>query len=343
MKHWKFISLFTMALVSYLFLLQAGAGEKRVVRDMVGRKVVVREKAERIITTFKPAALCLLSLGLCDRLVGIDSHSKHDKLQLGVYPGIADLPPVGRKSTGLNLETIMHLKPDLVLLYAQKDGIKIADRLVKYGIPALVILPETFEGLNRTLMLIAEAVGEPARAARVMSESNRLLSFVAGKVRQVPEEERKIVYYASSEGVFSTATGSLLQDEIISRAGGVNAGHELSGYFREISPEQFIQWDPDLVAASLSARAQAARVLSRPEFKQVKAVANGEVYLFPSNLAPWDFPSPLSTLGVLWLGKRLYPERFEDLDVIAEIDRFHQVLFKKSFTAMEGELKDRLE
>ena len=213
---------------------------------------------------------------------------------------------------------------------------------MEYGIPALVILPETFEGLNRTLMLIAEAVGEPARAAKVMGESNRLLSFVAGKVSQIPEERRKVVYYASSKGVFSTATGSLLQDEIISRAGGVNAGHELSGYFREISPEQFIQWNPDLVAASLSARAQAARVLSRPEFKQVKAVANGEVYLFPSNLAPWDFPSPLSTLGVLWLGKRLYPDRFEDLDVNAEIDRFHQVLFKKSFTAMEGALRDRL-
>jgi len=343
MKRWKFISLFMMTLLSYCFLSPVGAGEKRVVRDMVGREVALHPGAERIITTFKPAALCVLSLGLSDRLVGIDSHSKHDKLQLGVYPGIADLPGVGRKSTGLNLETIINLKPDLVVLYAQKDGIKIADRLVKHDIPALVILPESFDGLKQALVLMAEAAGEPERAEKVLTACDRLLDIVSERIRDIPENKRKVVYYASSKGVFSTATGSLLQDEIIGRAGGVNAGHALSGYFREISPEQFIKWDPDLIVSSIHGRVQVKRTLSRPEFKQVKGVAGGQVFLFPSNLAPWDFPSPLSTLGVLWLGKRLYPDRFEDIDLMSEIDRFHQDLFKKTFTDMEGELKDRLQ
>ena len=66
------------------------------------------------------------------------------------------------------------------------------------------------------------------------------------------------------------------------------------------------------------------------------------MYTFPSNLAPWDFPSPLSTLSVLWLGKRLYPDRFEDVDLAAEVDRFHVTLFEKSFAAMGGDLNDRL-
>ncbi len=343
MKYRKRVSFFALAFVSFFFLSSICAGANRVVKDMVGREVIVHEKAERIITTFKPAALCVLSLGLSDRLVGIDSHSKHDKLQLRVCPGIAVLPGVGRKSTGLNLETIIHLKPDLVVLYAQKDGIKIADRLMAHDIPSVVIVPESFDGLRQALGLIAEAAGEPERAEKVLEVCDRLLGIVRERTRDIPEDERKVVYYASSKGAFSTATGSLLQDEIISRAGGRNAGHALSGYFREISPEQLIKWNPDLIVSSINGRAQVKRALSRPEFKQVKAVANRAVYLFPSNLAPWDFPSPLSTLGVLWLGKRLYPDRFEDLDMISEIDRFHKVLFKKSFTALEGALKDRLE
>lgn len=313
----------------------------RMVTDMVGRDVALREQTERIITTFKPAALCVLSLGLSDHLVGIDTHSKHDRLQVSVCPRIADLPGVGRKSTGLNLETIVNLKPDLVLLYAQKDGIKIADRLVSLGIPALVILPETFQGLQKTLGLIAEAAGRPTCTGPAFCETERVLSLVGRRVGDMPPGERKTVYYASSMGMLSTATGSLLQDEIIRKAGGNHAGHALTGYFKEISPEQFIKWNPDVVVFSCAGRKNVASVTARPHFEQVRAVADGQLYVFPSDLAPWDFPSPLSTLGVLWLADKLYPERFADVDMPEETDRFHYALFKKRFSEMGGRLKDR--
>lgn len=312
------------------------------ITDMVGREVAFEKKAERIVTTFKPAALCVLSLGLSDKLVGIDANSKHDRLQLAVCPQIVHLPGVGSKSTGLNLETIIHLGPDLVLLYAQKDGIRIADRLSAHGIGALIVVPETFDGINTTLGIIAEAVGEPERAERVIRASNRLLDRVAGKIAHIPVDQRKVVYYGSSKGVFSTTTGNMLQDDMIHRAGGINASHGLRGYFREISPEQFIQWNPALVVVARPAGAQAAMLASRPQFKMVRAVADGRIYLFPSDLSPWDLPSPLSTIGVLWLGKRLYPGHFEDLDLMAEIDHFHEVLFGKRFSAMGGSLADRV-
>ncbi|MFZ7110791.1 MAG: ABC transporter substrate-binding protein [Desulfatiglandales bacterium] len=320
----------------------AWSGQSGFITDMVGRKVALEPGVERIITTFKPAALCVLSLGLSDRLVGVDSHSKKDPLQLSVFPEIVRLPGVGTKTTGLNLEEIIHLKPDLVLLYAQKDGIRLADRLVEQGIPALIILPETFAGLESALRLIAWAADQQGRADRVLKEGERILDLVEKRVGSISGNQRKVVYYASSMGLFSTTTGSLIQDEIICKAGGANASHGLTGYFREISPEQFIKWNPDLIAVSMHGRGQAVRVLSRPEFRQVRAVETGRMYLFPSNLAPWDFPSPLSTLSVLWLGKRLYPDRFEDVNLEAEIDRFHVTLFGKSFTAMGGDLNDRL-
>jgi iron complex transport system substrate-binding protein len=48
-------------------------------------------------------------------------------------------------------------------MYAQKDGVKTADRLVKAGIPAIVVLPETFDSLKSTLRLMARGGGR-ARA-----------------------------------------------------------------------------------------------------------------------------------------------------------------------------------
>ena len=310
----------------------------RTVTDMVGRTVTVPHQAQRLVTTFKPAALCVTALGLQDRLVGIDSDSKNDRLQLAVEPSIARLPAVGQKSTGINFEAMLSVKPDLVIMFAQKDGIAIADRLVEHGVAAIVILPESIDSLYATLELIAGAAGLPERAGRAIGACRHVVDLTTARVADVPADQRKQVYFASPRGVFSTATGDLLQDEIITLAGGVHSGGGLSGYFREISPEQFIAWNPDVVVISGHAAPRTRTVLDQPQFSGVKAIANDSIYGFPSNLAPWDFPSPLSVLGVLWLAEKCYPQQFGDVDLAAEIDQFHKALFGKGFRELGGKI-----
>lgn len=316
----------------------ADAGDRRVT-DMVGRKVAVPARARRLVTTFKPASLCVTALGLQDRLVGIDTDSKRDPLQLAVDPSIADLPAVGRKSLGLNFEAILSVKPDLVILYAQKDGIAIADRLIGHGVAAIVILPEKMETLYDTLRLIADAAGGARQADTAIAECRRVVRLVGQRVAAIEADRRKRLYFASPRGIFSTATGDLLQDEMITMAGAVNVAHHLSGYFREISPEQFIDWNPDIVLLSGHRHHGSHDMLQQPQFAGVTAVANGRIYKFPSNIAHWDFPSPLSALGILWLAETCYPEQFADIDLAAEIDRFHLALFGKRFADLGGQLE----
>ncbi|BBO82089.1 hypothetical protein DSCO28_26550 [Desulfosarcina ovata subsp. sediminis] len=323
------------------FAAHAHAGPAaRQVTDMVGRSVTVPAKAWRLVTTFKPASLCVTALGLQDNLVAVDTDSKRDRLQLAVNPAIADLPAVGQKSTGINFEAILAVNPDLVVLFAQKDGIAIADRLRDHGVAAIVILPEKIESLYATLDLIAGAAGQPEKADRAVAACRRMVELAGRRVAPVLPAQRKTVYFASALGVFSTATGDLLQDEMIALAGGIHAGHGMSGYFREISPEQFIAWNPDLVVISGATAQRARRVLQQPQFAGVSAVAAGRISDFPSNIAPWDFPSPLSVAGILWLAEKCYPEQFGDIDVDAEIDRLHRTLFGKGFHELGGTLSD---
>jgi iron complex transport system substrate-binding protein len=312
----------------------------RTVTDMLGRTVTVPPKAQRLVTTFKPASLCVAALGLQGRLVAIDTDSKRDRLQLAVYPAIAELPAVGQKSTGLNFETILAADPDLVILFAQKDGIAIADRLMAHGVAAIVILPEKMQSLYASLRLIADAAGVPDKAEHAIAACRQVLDLAAQRVASIKMADRRRVYFASAKGTFSTATGDLLQDEIIRMAGGINVGHALSGYFREISPEQFIAWNPDVVITSGLAARRTRSILQQPQFAGVSAVAAGRIYRFPSTIAPWDFPSPLSALGVLWLAKSCYPERFSDVDLNAEIDHFHMALFGKDFKSLGGKLDE---
>ncbi|MDY0311466.1 MAG: ABC transporter substrate-binding protein [Desulfobacterales bacterium] len=330
------ITIVSVLLSLSMILAVTASAADRTLTDMVGRSVRVPPEARRIVTTFKPASLCVTALGLHGRLVGIDTSSRKDPLFLGVAPALADLPAVGQKSTGLNFEAILAVKPDLVILFAQKDGTAIADRLVDHGVAAIVILPEKMESLYATLRLIAEAAGAPERAEAPIAACQRVLDLVKQRVAAIALDRRQVVYFAAPQGLFFTASGDLLQDEMVTMAGGINAGHALSGYFREISPEQFIAWNPDLVLVSGHGAQRGLKQLEKPQFARVSAVAAGRIYQFPSNIAPWDFPSPLSTLGVLWLAETCYPEQFTDVDLAAEIDRFHRALFGKGFTELGG-------
>ena len=70
-----------LALIAIVALLPGSVwGEGRTFEDMAGRTVTLTGQVNRIVTTFKPTTLCLFSLGLQDKLVGIDTSSKRDQI-----------------------------------------------------------------------------------------------------------------------------------------------------------------------------------------------------------------------------------------------------------------------
>jgi iron complex transport system substrate-binding protein len=312
------------------------------VTDMAGRRVVLKRAVKRIVTTFKPATLSVFALGLQKRIVGIDSSAKRDRLLQALLPEVGELTGVGSKSTGINFETVVSLAPDLVILYAQKDGIELAGRLTLMQIPSIIILPESFASINTSLEIIAAAAGAAEHLAEIRENMEAVLALVDKRVRKLSPGKRKTGCFVSPRGLFSTATGNMLQDEIFTRAGIINVAHDLNGYFQDISPEQFILWNPDMVIFSQHLHQQVARRLNDPALQQVTAVKNRAVYRFPCDLAPWDFPSPLAVLGTLWLAQKSYPQLFADIDINHIIDDFHQRLFGKTLTSMHGNLNDRI-
>ncbi len=319
---------------------KAKTGESLTVTDMAGRAVTLDRPARRIVTTFKPATLCVFCLGLENHLVGIDTESAQDKLQRAVFPGVSEITVVGKKSTGLNLSTLAALKPDLVILYAQKDGLRLAERLATMDICSVVILPESFASIQESLRVIAGAMGKAKRTGRIVSLMEDILRRVDRRVADIAAKDRKKAYFASPRGLFSTATGNMLQHEIFARAGLINVSRHLSGYFQDISPEQFIRWHPDIVVLSQSLDPRVLERLENPAFDRIPAVSEKAIYRFPCSLAPWDFPSPLSVLGSLWLAEKAYPEKFSDTDVKAVINRFHKNLFGQTLSEMGGKLND---
>jgi iron complex transport system substrate-binding protein len=323
--------------------LTAAETKTRTLIDMAGRRVIIKDPVDKIVTTFKPASLCVLSLGLAHKLVGIDNSSRLDRMQQAVFPGVVNVTGVGTKTMGINFETLVSLKPDLVILYSQKDGLALADRLNAMKIPSIVIMPETFDSIKQSLRVIALAAGGTDKPLFVEHQMDRVLDVVAQRLAGLRDAVKKTGYFASARGIFSTTTGNMLQDEIFSKAGVRNVSGHLTGYFQDISPEQLVKWNPDIMVLSQHMKKSDTHRLFGKALKDITAVSRDQVYRCPSSLAPWDFPSPLSVLASLWLARKAYPERFSDVETGELVDAFHHHLFGKTLTQMGGTLSDGID
>ncbi|MFW5488697.1 MAG: ABC transporter substrate-binding protein [Desulfovibrio sp.] len=321
---------FALCLLSALLLAQTA--HARTITDMAGRTVQLPDKVERIVTSFSPGTLFVLCAGLGDRLVGADNQADKQTLFQAVI-GDRKVGKVGNRTSGLNLEAIVALKPDLVVLYAQKDGHSIADKLDQLGIASLIIKPESINDMKHILSLLSQACGVEEEVGKVVAAMDDMLHLAHDRTQDIAPKDRATVYYCAPQGPLSTVSGQMLQDEMISLAGGINASHELNGFFQRVSPEQIVKWNPDVIVFSRRLVPSRLKIFQGEQFASIPAVKNGRLHRFPSEMVPWDFPSPLSVPGVLWLAGKTYPDRFADVDMKQRTAEFYDMIFGKGFSA----------
>lgn len=297
------------------------------VTDQAGRQVRINQPVNRVVTTFIPATIFALCADLGDTLVGASNQDG----TASIYEALIDHenPPVlvGNRTAGLSLETIFSLKPDLVIMYGQKDGVRLADRLTSMGIPAIVIMPEGMDRIRKALDILGRASGKKVHTDRVINAMTRIENMMAEKL---DGRERYSVYYAASS-LLSTISGDMLQNEMIRIAGGRNVSENTNGFFVTVSLEQLISWNPEVIIASDRVSPGARAALERGEFDMIQAVKNKKIFKVPAETY-WDFPSPLAMAGVLWMAGKIHPDAFPDRMVRAEIHRLYDTVFGEDFS-----------
>jgi iron complex transport system substrate-binding protein len=104
-----------------------------------------------------------------------------------------------------------------------------------------------------------------------------------------------------------------------------------------VSAEQIRLWNPDVIVTSTNegSRTAAASIRTGAAYRQVKAVAGGQVHDAPIGGFWWDRPSPEAILGILWLSKILYPDRMKDVDLEQETRLFFEKFYGYALPADE--------
>ncbi|WP_035277470.1 ABC transporter substrate-binding protein [Desulforegula conservatrix] len=314
-----------------LFLLLPSIVSGREITDMAGRKISVPEKISRVYGVSPPVTNLIYSID--PNLIAALNSPVINEEKTMLRPEYKNLPVAGGifgQGRSLNMETIIGLKPDLVIFWALKDGgvnSQYAEKMKDAGIPSVFLDLDRLEAYPKAYRFLGDILGRKERCEALASYSEESMKSVAAAVSGIPEKERTTVYYAEGTDGLSTERSSSLHAELIFLAGGrnVHQGDAPDHYGMEkISLEQVMLYDPEVIL--VQEKAFFDSVFSDKRWQSVKAVKNKRVYLIPRSPFNWFDrpPSFMRALGLKWLANILYPSRYP-IDPAAETKKFYGI------------------
>ena len=323
------------------------SGSPRVVDDELGQ-VTVPAESNRIATTAPAYTTAVLLLGGADKLVALeDNYGKNEWIK-GKYPQLANLPVVF-SGNEVNMEELLKQSPDLVV-YANRYGENNLRQLQDLDIAA-VSSPKgsdkegnKIDQLRARQVYLGEVIGgvQLDKANKYSQEYLAIKSEIEAKTASIPESERPTVVQLSGAGDSLQANnGSAIGQELITLAGGVNAGAGATGESKgpsgqtKIDPEQLLSWDPELLLVD-SAQIRDT-ITSDSTFSGLKAVKNNNIIVIPKGAMAWAYNGPEEYLNMYFFAKAVHPELFKDIDMEAKTKAFYKEYF--GFDLDEADLK----
>jgi iron complex transport system substrate-binding protein len=295
-------------------LLAPRATRAAAVADAAGRSVNVPAQVARVFPAGPPAAILLYTLAP-DLLLGWPRANRPEEC-VYMLPHVCRRPEVGRltgRGNTANLETVIALKPDLILdVGSTRDTfVSLANRTQEQtGIP-YALLDGRFDAIPATYRKLGDLTGRQADAEKLAEYSDTTLKTITGRIAGIAPGQRPRVYYARGPRGLVTGLGGSINVETIELlaqnvAGGTHGG------LANVSIEQVLLWNPEVIVTI--DQDFAASVRNDPAWSSISAVKNGRVHLSPKMPFGWvDFPPSVNRLiGLWWLGKILYPEKFPE-------------------------------
>lgn len=303
---------------------EGNANEKTItVEDQLGRKVEIKGDVNRIISSYYVSTSILIGLGLQDKVVGIEKKAKNREMYEKCAPEFLKLPAVGTGKE-INVEECIKLKPDLVIIPTRLK--KFIPDLEKVNIKVIAIEPENLDSFMQTVELIGKATGANEKANKFLDYYKNTLDKVSKLVKET--KNRPTVYLGGTDNILKTCTGKMYQNYMIEESGGTNVTKDIKdGYWANISVEQLIKFNPEVIYVVGYAKYTPNDVLNDERLKGVEAIKNKKVYIFPSKLEPWDFPTPSSILGMLWILQNIHSDVYSTDDFKKDAKAFYKEFY----------------
>lgn len=337
-----------------LILLPLSSQASRQITDQTGRQVTIPDRVDRIVVLQHQTLNLLVQMNATDKIVGVMANWKQ---QLGdSYARLA--PELNQKATLGNLthvdpEKLVALHPQVVFVtnYAPQEMI---DSITALGIPVVAISLRHDEpgekakmnpsirdeemaydkGLREGITLIGEIINKPAEAKALITATDEGRKIVSDRLKDVPAEKRIRAYMANPE--LTTYGSGKYTGLMMLHAGAVNVAAATVKGFKTVSMEQVIAWDPQVIFVQDRYPSVVNEINSSPQWQAIDAVKNHRVWLMPDYAKAWGYPMPEAMgIGELWMAKKLYPQKFQDVDINKLANKWYQRFYRTAYQGTE--------
>ena len=310
--------------------------ETREITDMAGRKVTV-PAAENIESVFSagPVAAIFLYMVAPDKLLGWN-YELNDVEKSIILDKYQDLPNFGM-GDAVNYEAVIAANPTIAINSGKINDTMVSDcdaLSESLGIPVVAVDNE-LNNSAEAFRFMGELLGGEDHAVELAQYAEQVFTDI-NALSDIPEEKKVSVYFGNGEDSLETAPRGSQHAQILDAINAVNvADLELGDGSRvQISAEQLLAWDPDVIVvngepkADKSGNSAAEDILSNPDYASLKAVQDQKVYGTPNAPFSWvDRPAgPNRLIGMRWFSALIYPEYIK-CDINEEIHKFFDLFY----------------
>jgi iron complex transport system substrate-binding protein len=271
--------------------------------DDLGREVTIEAKPQRIVSLAPSHTEILFAIGAGEQVVGVTTYCN--------YPQEAETREQvgGFSAETISVEKIIALEPDLVLSVGKLHE-TVIEALKQAGVTVYAVDAETFDQVYVSIEAVGQMADHDKEATHLVAQMKERVAAVESVVAEIPDEERPTVFWETWDEPLMAAGPTTFAGQMIEKAGGVNLFADVTQRYAEISIEEVIQRNPDVIMGpdTHGEALTADQVAIRPGWGTIKAVQDGRIYVFDGDITSRAGPRIVD--GLEMIARALHPDRF---------------------------------
>lgn len=258
--------------------------------DDMGRTVIIEKKPTRIVSLAPSTTETLFTLGLGNKIVGVDDYSDYpsetkQKEKVGAF----DKP---------NVEKILNLTPDLVVAYYGQETA--VEQLENARVTVICLHPQIVEDIFRNIRLLGQVTETSSKADVLVKSLENRMNNITAKTSLLNETVRPRVYYEMWCGPYYTAGPGSFVDDLIRMAGGLNIASGTASEWPVLNEEFIISSNPQIIITTYMNMATPTDIKNRTGWNVIDAIKNNRVYQIDGNLLERPGPRLIDGLEMLY-------------------------------------------
>ncbi|TPE42649.1 iron ABC transporter substrate-binding protein [Pontibacter mangrovi] len=274
---------------------QKQAKETLVLKDDLGRELILQKKPERVFSF--ASSLTEMLYAVLDTST-IIARTPTDDYPAAVYrkPLVSNYP--------VDYEQVLALKPDLIFTVEGITPLEVAERLQQLGVPVYYQKYRTVEDIFTGLEDIGRIMGRKQEAKQLTDSLRQEVAQLRQKYKQ-RENPLQVLAITWSDPIYVYGQNTILSDKL-RILGAENAVQEVFEQpYPALTREYVLKLNPDVLLGGTKEELEESFFSLYPELRRIKAYQNNRIYKPNDNLM--SRPSPRVVESLRELEGFLYP------------------------------------